>query len=109
MASLSEFTIVKIQVLNITTYNEKQNRELNAYFGMTAAFSLIDCMISETNKEPFCITLNNAINNRLQQILDDHKLCLETKDVNELPIFINAQFYELFEVFYHAPVQINVF
>lgn len=109
MASLMKLLIVKEQIL-IHPKEEDGGiltRTLNAELGMTASFSLINCMISEATKDFYFDTINASINHQVQKILEDHKLWLITKNLNEIPIFINAQFHELIEVLLGAPYQIH--
>ena len=63
--------------------DEIKNRELNALFGMTAALSLINCMIHNAGQEFFFNTANVAINEKVQKMLDDHNLWLQTKKLND--------------------------
>ena len=81
MASLMELVIVQKQALIHPSDNIIKNRELNAIFGMTAAFSMINCMITEANKDFFCDTLNAGLNTRIDQVCEDHKLWLKTKEL----------------------------
>lgn len=110
MASLMELIIVKEQVLFFSDDNNEENRrKLNAFFGMTAAFSLINCMISDATQEFFCNTINAEVNKKVHGMLEDHQQWLETKPLNDMPVFINAQFYESIELIHAAPFQINGF
>ncbi|MCW3084490.1 MAG: hypothetical protein JWP12_1856 [Bacteroidetes bacterium] len=108
MASLMELVIIKTQLL-ICPGDEAENKKLNALFAMNAALSLIDCMINNAEQEFFCDTKNTAVDKEIEKILDDHRLWLETKQVNEMPVFINAQFYELIEFLHKIPIQIHAF
>ena len=107
MASLMELVIVQQQVLRSDSYSKIQNRELNALFGMTAALSLINCMITNAKQEILSNTNNTAIDARVVKILNDHQLWLKTKELDEMPIFINGQFYELMEILQVVPFQLN--
>ncbi len=105
MASLMELLIVKEQVL--IHPDENKNREVNAIFGMMAAFSLIECMIQDATKSLFSNTHNAVVNKRIDQMLEDHQKWLETKYLNEMPVFINAQFFEFMQIIQSIPIQIN--
>lgn len=109
MGSLMELLIVKEQVLNHpdSETNPHLNRELNALFGMTAAFSLINCMINKADKEFYFDTINNYVDREVEKVLKDHRCWLETKELNEMPIIINSQFFHLIEILHGAPYQIN--
>lgn len=107
MASLMELIIVQEQVLFHPDFDEQQTRELNADFGIVAAFSLIDCMISHSTQEVFCNTANNPFNDKIDRIIDGHRTWLITKQLTEMPILLNSQFYEMMEAFQTIPVQQN--
>ncbi len=109
MASLMELVIVQQQVLRSDSYSKMQNRELNALFGMTAALSLINCMITNAKQEILSNTNNTEVDVRVDKILKDHLLWLKTKELDEMPIFINGQFYELMEILHVVPFQLNGF
>jgi len=109
MASVMELIIVKEQVLSIDSATEADEKKVNAIFGMMAALSLINCMISDAGQEFFCDTLNASVDAKVHRMLDDHQLWLETKNPNEFPIFINAQFYECIALITDLPIQINGF
>lgn len=107
MASLLELIIVKEQVLTLETKDEFSNRMLNAQFGTSAAFSLLNCMISDATNQLIFDTNNVGINDRVELIIDDHLTWLTSKPPHDLAIFINAQFYELMEVLAGADYQGN--
>jgi hypothetical protein len=107
MASLMELIIVQEQVLFHPDFDEQKTRELNADFGIVAAFSLIDCMISHSTQEVFCNTVNNPFNDKIDSIIDGHRTWLITKQLTEMPILLNSQFYEMMEAFQTMPVQQN--
>lgn len=107
MASLMELIIVKEQVLFHPQFDEPKNRELNADFGLIAAFSLIDCMISHSTQEVFCNTLNNPFNAKIDSIIDGHRTWLMTKKLTEMPILLNSQFYEMLDALQTIPIQQN--
>ena len=111
MGALMELLIVKEQVL-IHPESETDshlNKTVNALFGMTASFSLINCMITTATKEFHFDSLNHQIDLRVKSILDNHKKWLETKELNDMPIIINGQFFELIHVLHTAPYIINGF
>jgi len=112
MASVLELLIVQEQVLSIPKADLLRNRELNALFGMTAALSLIECMIpaSATSNDFFFPSTNNAaINNKIDQMMKHHGTWLETRHLDEMPIILNAQFYELIELVHSSPLQMHCF
>jgi hypothetical protein len=109
MASVMELLVVMEQVLVHPDEDESLDRQVNAEFGITAALSLINCMIANAKKE-FCFDCHNvSINEKATEILDNHIYWLMAKDLNELPIIINAQFFELLELLHRAPIQLNAF
>ena len=107
MASLMELVIIKYQLLIHPSCDETENKRLNSLFAMNAGLSLVDCMINNAGQEFFCDTKNAIVDKKVEKILDDHRLWLETKDLNEMPIFINAQFYELIACIHQLPIQIG--
>ena len=106
-----ELIIVKEQVLKHPESEKRPhvNRELNSLFGMTASFSLINCMITKANTEFYFDTTNNYVDREVEKVLIDHRCWLETKELNEMPIIINSQFFHLIEILHGAPYQINGF
>jgi hypothetical protein len=110
MASLMELIIVKEQVLihpQSTPQDDTLNRELNADFAIGAALSMISCMISGADQEIVTDTVNCEVNLRIENILKDHSVWLKTKPVKGMPVFINAQFYELIEMVNGIPLQVH--
>jgi hypothetical protein len=107
MASLIELVIVKYQLLIHPSGDEMENRNLNSLFAMNAGLSLIDCMINNAGQEFFCNTQNAIVDKKVEKILDDHRVWLQTKELNEMPIFINAQFYELIAYIHQIPIQVG--
>lgn len=109
MGSLMELVIVKTQGLIPSGDDVTEKRRLNAIFGITAALSLINSMVRANGGEIVFTTQNAAIDKKLEDLFDDHKLWLSTKSLDELPIFVNAQFYELLEVILTAPLQVHAY
>lgn len=111
MGSIMELLIVKEQFLKHpdSKNNPSIDREVNALFGMTASFSMINCMISKADKEFYFDTLNHCLDVEVEKILSDHRQWLETKKLDEMPIIINAQFFHLLDILKNAPLQVNGF
>jgi hypothetical protein len=106
MASILELIIVKEQIFEHPSGNEIDNRSVNASFAMAASVCKINCMTNHVKGDVASETENVSINERLDKMINDHKLWLETKSLNELPIIINAQYYEFLEIIHTFPLQI---
>jgi hypothetical protein len=98
MASIMELIIVNEQVLRHPSGQIEEHRRANAIFGQTAALSLINCMISRTDQEFFCNTINESVNVRIRQMLDNHREWLQSKNLEDFPVFLNGQFYEFVDI-----------
>lgn len=100
MASLMELIIVQTQPFELPLEHDgfKNAREVNSEFAMSAAFSLIDCMINDASQEFFFDCGHLGIETAVNKLLEDHKLWLSVKNVNEIPVIINSQFYEFLEL-----------
>lgn len=109
MASLMELIIVKEQIFKSEYFDDSKNRELNAQFGMIAALSMINSLIYEGRDGFFCSTMSASVDEKIKNILEDHKLWLRTKNLNDMPIFINGQFYELIELIHGAPLMAHAY
>jgi hypothetical protein len=110
MASIMELLIVKEQVLHhpeSTEEDDTKNRQLNADFAMGAALSMISCMITNASQEIIPVTVNSSVNISIQERLEDHAVWLRTKPLTEMPVFINAQFYQMLEMIRGLPLQIH--
>lgn len=106
-----ELLIVKEQPLFYpeAEEDEKLNRTINAKFAITAALSLISCMISDATKEFAFSCVNVNVEERVTQLIEDHVLWLEIKNLHEFPMIINAQFFEALFLICNIPIQINGF
>lgn len=109
MASIMELIIVDKQVLKCDTYNENENKALNADFAMGSALSLISCMINKPEDLCFFNTDNATVNENGDRIIKNHKTWLISKPKDSMPIFINAQFYELLELLHVVPLQMHAY
>lgn len=97
MASVMELLIVKEQIFYIDGAEEAENRELNAFIGMMSAISIVNSMIFfESSERRFIAdTINVEINNNIEISLENHYRWLKSKELNDLPINLDAQYYEL--------------
>lgn len=55
-------------------------------------------MITDTSQKFFFDTNNTAVEDKMNGMHSDHRQWLEIKPLDELPVIINAQFYELVEL-----------
>jgi hypothetical protein len=107
MASIMELIIVNKQVLRHPSGQIEEHRRANAIFGQTAALSLINCMISHTDQEFFCNTINESVNVRIRQMLDNHREWLQSKNLEDFPVFLNEQFYEFVDIAVSFPYEMH--
>ena len=104
MGSLTELAIVRVQP--ITEIEGGVNpRVVNAKLAMMAATALIHNIGRNLNNVDtdagdvyFCDVRNSAVSEKVTDLLSDHAQWLEIKPLNEIPIVINAQFYEFLEL-----------
>jgi hypothetical protein len=108
MASILELVIVKEQMLSVPNSEDRVlKREINAKFGIYAALSLINCMKDANTLGILVDSKNAGVDEKIEQLIYDHETWLKTKPLNDVPIIINGQFYEVLESYHNGPYLIH--